>query len=79
MNPRDNVAVLTADVNAGDLIEADGVQVQAIEPISRGRKIALTAISSGQIVYRYGEEIGQATEAIAPGQHVHTHNMGGKK
>jgi hypothetical protein len=30
-------------------------------------------------VLRYGEEIGLATQAIAPGQHVHTHNLGGRK
>jgi hypothetical protein len=79
MDPRDNVAVLTTDVNPGDLVEADGVQIQAVEPISRGQKVALTTIAPGETVYRYGEEIGQATETITPGQHVHTHNMGGKK
>ncbi len=79
LDPRDNVAVVTADVKAGDLIDAGGIQVQAAEPIPRGGKAALTAIPSGEPVVRYGEEIGLATAAIAPGQHVHTHNLSGRK
>ena len=79
LDPRDNVAVVTADVKSGDLIDAGGIQVQATEPVPRGGKVALMAIPSGEPVLRYGEEIGLATQAIAPGQHVHTHNLGGRK
>jgi len=79
LDPRDNVAVVTVDVKSGDLIDASGIQVQATEPVPRGGKVALTAIPSGEPVLRYGEEIGLATQAIAPGQHVHTHNLGGRK
>jgi len=77
LDPRDNVAVVTADVKSGDLIDADGVRVQAAEPVPRGGKVSLMAIPYGEPVLRYGEEIGLATTAIAPGQHVHTHNLGG--
>jgi altronate hydrolase len=77
LDPRDNVAVVTTDVESGDLIDADGVRVRAAEPVPRGGKVALTAIPFGEPVLRYGEEIGLATAAIAPGQHVHTHNLGG--
>jgi Flp pilus assembly protein CpaB len=79
LDPRDNVAVVTADVKSGDLIDADGVQVRATEPIPRGGKVALTAIPYGEPVLRYGEEIGLTNAAIAPGQHVHTHNLGGAR
>ena len=79
LDPRDNVAVVTADVESGELIDADGVRVRAAEPVPRGGKVALTAIPYGKPVLRYGEEIGLATAAIAPGQHVHTHNLGGGK
>jgi len=41
--------------------------------------VALTAIPYGEPVLRYGEEIGLANAAIAPGQHVHTHNLGGTR
>jgi len=79
LDPRDNVAVVTADIKSGDLIDADGVEVRASAPVPRGGKVALAAIPSGGPVIRYGEEIGLATQAIAPGQHVHTHNLGGGK
>ena len=79
LDPRDNVAVVTAEISSGDLIDADGIEVRASEPVPRGGKVALTAIPCGEPVIRYGEEIGLATQAIAPGQHVHTHNLGGRK
>ena len=79
LDRRDNVAVVTTDVERGDLIDADGVRVRAAEPVPRGGKVALTVIPCGEPVIRYGEEIGLATAAIAPGQHVHTHNLGGRK
>ena len=80
MDARDNVAVVTADVKAGDVLElADDTEVQAVEAIPRGGKVALSPIAAGETVIRYGEEIGLATEDIATGQHVHTHNLGGRK
>eukprot|EP01037_Dinobryon_pediforme_P037344 gene37344-44783_t len=37
--------------------------------------MATRAIAVGEPVKRYGQIIGTASEAIAPGQHVHTHNL----
>ncbi len=80
MDAKDNVAVVTADIGAGDLLElADGTKVRAAKAIPRGHKVALAAIASGEVVIRYGEEIGLATQDIAAGEHVHTHNLGGRK
>ncbi|MCU1257209.1 MAG: Altronate dehydratase, partial [Bryobacterales bacterium] len=33
-------------------------------------------IGAGDIVLRYGQNIGRAKKAIEPGEHVHTHNLG---
>lgn len=80
INPKDNVAVVTADVREGQLVRVDGgIELRATEAIPRGGKIALTPIHAGEVVVRYGEEIGLATAGIAAGQHVHTHNLGGRK
>jgi len=77
MDPRDNVAVVTAEVKHGELLDAaGGDEVRAVEAIPRGGKVALTPIAAGEMVIRYGEGIGLATEDIAAGQHVHTHNLG---
>jgi hypothetical protein len=66
MDARDNVAVVTTEVKPGDLIELDD-----------GTELPLTPVAAGATVIRYGETIGLATEDIAVGQHVHTHNLGG--
>ena len=76
VHPRDNVAVVAADVSAGGALHLDdGTKFRAVEAIARGNKVALSPIASGDVVIRYGEEIGKATTDIAAGRHVHTHNM----
>ena len=80
VHARDNVAVVAADVQAGDLVRLDdGSEVRAVEAIPRGSKIALGPIACGQAVVRYGEEIGRATKDIVAGEYVHRHNLAGSK
>ena len=40
-----------------------------------GHKYALRAIRAGENVIKYGMPIGHATCDIAPGEHVHVHNV----
>jgi altronate hydrolase len=76
VHPRDNVAVVAADVHGGDLVRLDdGSELRAVEAIPRGSKVALGPIACGEAVIRYGEEIGKATADIAAGEYVHTHNL----
>ena len=76
VHPRDNVAVVAADIQAGGEVRLDnGTELRSVEAIARGSKVALISIPCGEAVIRYGEEIGRATEDIAAGQHVHTHNL----
>jgi altronate dehydratase len=76
VHARDNVAVVAADVQAGDLVRLDGGdELRAIDAIPRGSKVALGPIACGEAVIRYGEEIGRATKDIAAGEYVHTHNL----
>jgi altronate hydrolase len=80
MDARDNVAVVTADIKAGEAVHLDdGTEVTAAEDVPRGAKVALAAIAAGEVVRRYGETIGLATQDIAAGQHVHTHNLGDRR
>ena len=80
VNPRDNVAVVAADVQAGDLVRlADGTEVRAVGAIPRGSKVALSPIARGEAAIRYGEEIGRAAEDIGAGEYVHTHNLARRK
>ena len=71
IHPMDNVAVALAPVAAGT--EFSGVR--AAVDIPQGHKMALIPLNPGDPVVKYGFPIGQATEAVTPGQWVHTHNM----
>ena len=71
IHPDDDVAVALRDADAGEKIGA----VIATGPVSRGHKLALRAIAAGAPVRKFGFPIGVATTAIAPGEHVHSHNL----
>lgn len=71
----DNVAVAVRPVAAGEAVVVKAEErVRAVEDVDVGHKIALRSIASGGTVYRYGEPIVEATEAIAAGAWVHVHN-----
>ena len=62
-------------IAAGEAVVVKAEQrVKATEEVDVGHKIALSSIASGGIVYRYGEPIIEATEAIEAGAWVHVHN-----
>jgi altronate hydrolase len=71
IDPRDPVATALRPLQAGET--ALGVTLAA--DIPRGHKVALRAIEAGAPVHKFGFPIGLATRAIAPGEHVHTHNV----
>ena len=75
LHPADNVAVARVFVPAGAELRIEGIRVVTLDPIPVGHKVALRAIATGEIVARYGQEIGVARAAIEPGRHVHTHNL----
>jgi altronate hydrolase len=72
IDPRDDVAVALHGLAAGDPV-APGVVARA--DIPAGHKVALKAVAAGGEVRKYGWPIGHATADIAPGDHVHTHNL----
>ena len=77
IHPRDDVAVLLDDGRASARAALrEGIALTLAGDIPRGHKVALRAIGAGEPVRRYGQVIGFATQAIAPGAHVHTHNLG---
>ena len=77
LHPSDNVAIALADLGPGTRLDGpDGLDVTLAGPVKRGHKVALAPIVAGALVLRYGQVIGAATEAIAAGAHVHSHNLG---
>ena len=75
LNPADNVAVARVPIPPGTGLRIAGTPVAALDFIPAGHKIALREIPAGEMVLRYGQAIGRATEAITAGRHVHTHNL----
>lgn len=80
---QDRVATLTETVSAGDsvLITGQGQTrtIVARENMPAGHKLAVRPIHEYEMILKYGETIGEATQEIAEGGHVHTHNCRGVK
>ena len=75
LNPRDNVCVAARNLERGESVVARERAIKLVEQVRLGHKIAVARIEKGDVVRKWGETIGFATEAIAPGQSVHSHNM----
>ena len=69
--PGDSVGVALSDRPVGAVEQG----VTLIEPIAAGHKFALRAIAPEEPVIKLGHAIGRASTAIAPGAHVHDHNL----
>jgi len=75
IDSRDNVVTMTQDVPSGARVCWSGGEIDALEPVMSGHKVAIAAIAPGEIVRKYGHRIGNAAGAIEPGAWVHTHNL----
>ena len=73
IHPADDVVIARHQLLGGTFLASEGVTVSGLVP--PGHKLAVRAIAAGQPVRRYNQIIGTAKQAIAPGQHVHTHNL----
>lgn len=71
LDPSDNVVTATRALEAGHAVES--VTTTALIP--SGHKIATQAIPAGQPIRKYAQLIGYAATEIAPGDHVHSHNV----
>jgi hypothetical protein len=71
----DNVLVVTATLRAGEQFSIDGNLYVCTTTLPLGHKIAARAITTGEKIVKYGAPIGSATNAIACGEHVHTHDL----
>ena len=80
---QDDVAVVVRPVLAGELIRVKGepedLQLQAVQDIPPAHKIALRSLSKGEQVLKYGQCIGDASQDIPVGGHVHVHNLEGRR
>ncbi len=75
LRPEDNVAVAARPLAAGLEIQVNGRTITVDRRIGLGHKVALRAIKQGEAILKYGQVIGFAGQDIAPGVHVHVHNV----
>jgi len=76
MNPKDNCAILLEEIPQNEIIEISKNQmIKANQVIPYGHKIALNNIKKGEVIVKYGEIIGIATEDIMKGDWIHVHNV----
>ncbi len=75
LSPEDNVLVARCSINAHQKICVEGKDLSISHPVAMGHKIARYQINTGEKILKYGLPIGVATEVIALGDHVHTHNI----
>ncbi|MCP4514288.1 MAG: altronate dehydratase, partial [Delftia sp.] len=74
--PRDNIAIAKTDLPPGLVLSLEpDSQFPLRQSIPSGHKVALQEIAPGEAVYRYGQVIGHASQAILPGEYVHVHNL----
>lgn len=83
MKPLDNVAIALANIPEGEelsvVCQEHTFKVLLLEGIEFGHKFAVKPIAAGADILKYGEVIGAATRDIQAGEHVHVHNLEGKR
>ena len=75
IHPADTVAVALKPLKAGETVSWGGGEITLKDDLPMGHKAALREIRKGETVIKYGYPIGEATEDIAAGSHVHIHNL----
>lgn len=83
INDKDNVAVAIKDLSKGCMGIAKGheidYKVDLKQKVPFGHKFAVSDIGIGQYIIKYGEIIGEASQSIKTGEHVHLHNVEGTR
>jgi len=75
LGDRDDVAIARQMLVPGTILVTAHESVKVRQAVPAGHKLALRAIECGERVRRYGQTIGVTTCDIAPGDHVHVHNL----
>lgn len=76
LHPDDNIVVARQTVRGNETVTLpDGQSLTTAERIELGHKLAVSAIASGDCIYKFGQVIGFASTDISPGQSVHVHNV----
>ncbi|MFT4041292.1 MAG: UxaA family hydrolase, partial [Thermomicrobiales bacterium] len=75
LNPNDGVIIAKQPLLPRTIITTPEGEIRVGQMIPPGHKVARKAIATGGEVRRYNQIIGYATQDIAVGDHVHSHNL----
>jgi altronate hydrolase len=75
INPADNVAVVLEALQAGEILQIEGLTVEISQDIPMGHKIALTDLAVNQHVVKYGYPIGHTIAGLNAGDWVKETNL----
>lgn len=81
MNEKDNVAVCLKDATANETVAVeqkaggDLRSITLVNDVPFAHKVSLADIKVGELIIKYGEVIGRATQDIKEGEWVHIHNV----
>jgi hypothetical protein len=78
LDDADDVAVAVRDLGPGPHRVCDGRVVTLPAAVPLGHKAAVRPLPAGADVVRARMVIGATTQAVAAGEHVHTHNLASK-
>ena len=85
-DPSDSVAVVVVEnVKAGTkltgliLDENRTLELDCVQDIPIGHKVALKDMAAGDTVIKYGVDIGKVVQPIRKGGHAHVHNIKTKR
>lgn len=81
MHEEDDVATALVALQKGLVVVGEGgsFSVRLEEDIPFGHKFAVRSLAAGELVHKYGQVIGQATQDIRQGEHVHVQNVGSRR
>lgn len=79
LDGRDNVALALRDLARGEPVRVkvpgEMIETRVRDPIPRYHKFAMGDLAAGDLVFKFGHEIGAVTCAVPSGGHVHVHNL----
>ncbi|MEW9669885.1 UxaA family hydrolase [Ammoniphilus sp. 3BR4] len=83
MKPQDHVAIALENIPQGSKVtvacQDQTFIVELRDAIDFGHKFAVRPIANGEDIRKYGEVIGVAIKEVGVGEHVHIHNLDGKR
>lgn len=79
LHPDDDVATALRPLAPGETCRvrcgSEIREVRVLETIGLCHKLAMRALPAGSLIHKHGEVVGEARQVIAPGAHVHVHNL----